>query len=83
MRFRRPATSGGGWSIGPRNFDIAFTDTDGRPKKITLFMSEEHIDILTSTLFRVITGYEKKAGKNIPKIICLGHNHAATLELAA
>jgi hypothetical protein len=67
--------------IGPGNYDVTFTDVDGRPKKVTLFMGEEHVEILDSSAFRVIVGWEKKLGKSITKIISLGQNQAATLEL--
>jgi len=67
--------------IGPGNYEVVYTDVDGRPKKVTLFMGEEHIDILNSTSFRVITGWEKKVGKSITKVICLSQNQMATLEL--
>jgi len=68
--------------IGPGNYEVTFTDVDGRPKKVTLFMGEEHVDILNSSDFRVITGWEKKLGKTVTKIICLSQSQAATLELA-
>ncbi|HSZ73510.1 MAG TPA: hypothetical protein VK779_01725 [Rhizomicrobium sp.] len=75
-------SAGGHMIIGPGNYEVIYSDIDGRQKKIVLFMGDDHIDILQSSGFRVISGYEKKAGKNTPKIICLGQNQMATLELA-
>jgi hypothetical protein len=73
--------AGGHMVIGPGNYEVVYSDVDGRQKKIVLFMGDEHIDILQSTGYRVISGYEKKAGKNTTKVICLGQNQTATLEL--
>ncbi len=67
--------------IGTGNYEVAFTDVDGRPKKVILYLGEEHIDILQSSSFRVIAGWEKKMGNNVTKVICLSENHMATLEL--
>lgn len=69
--------------IGAGNYEVAFTDVDGKFKKITLFMQDEHINILNSSSFRVITGWEKRGAKSITKIICLSQNQMATLELAS
>lgn len=75
-------SAGGQMVIGPGNYEVIYSDVDGRQKKIVLFMGDEHIDILQSSGYRVIAGYEKKAGKNTTKVICLGQNQTATLELA-
>jgi hypothetical protein len=72
---------GGHMVIGPGNYEVVYSDVDGRQKKIVLFMGDEHIDILRSSDYRVISGYEKKADKNTTKVICLGQNQTATLEL--
>lgn len=67
--------------IGPGNYEVSFVDVDGRPKKVSLFMGEEHMEIFNSSGFRVITGWETKMGKSITKVICLSHNQMATLEM--
>jgi hypothetical protein len=69
--------------IGAGNYEVTFTDVDGRPKKVTLFLGEEHIEILNTSSYRVITGWEKRGAKSITKIICLGQNQMATLELTS
>ena len=80
-RGQRPDIVGGNMIIGTGNYEVAFTDVDGRPKKVILYLGEEHIDILQSSSFRVIAGWEKKMGNNVTKVICLSENHMATLEL--
>ena len=67
--------------IGPGNYEVAFIDVDGKQKKVTLFMGDEHIAIFSSSGYRVIAGWEKKVGKSITKVICLSQAQMATLEL--
>ena len=68
--------------MGAGNYEVLYTDFDGRPKKIALFMGDDHVKLLETSGFRVIAGFEKKGGKNTFKIICLGTSQMATLELA-
>jgi hypothetical protein len=76
-------SAGGHMAIGPGNYEVVYSDVDGRQKKIVLFMGDEHINIFRSSNYRVISGYEKKADKNTTKVICLGENQTVALELTS